>query len=238
MKAPAHYQALERRLVARMAAGWRGRDGAPAKVLDYGCGQGTYLRVFRAAGLSVCGVDINPDYVASLCGEGFDVDEPRAFEQRGERFDVVFLSHLIEHLDPPALAQLMMSLCSRLVPEGRLVVVTPVLGERFYHDFTHVRPYTPQSLRHAFGRHDSPLSGGARGLIELVDIHFFRDPFRTRGWRTFYVGAPWARAAVARLNACFDLLWRATGGRIGTTASWLGVYRLLAPAGHNPGDVR
>jgi len=99
-------------------------------------------------------------------------------------------------------------------------------GERFFHDFSHVRPYLPQSVRHAFGQVGAPLSFGERNLIELVDIYFFKDPWRTRSWRSFYVGTGASRLATLAINALFDGVWRASGGRLGTVASWLGVYRL------------
>src|SRR4029450_12020667 len=103
-------------------------------------------------------------------------------------------------------------LCAKLVAGGSLIIVTPTWGERFYHDFSHVRPYLPQSIRHAFGQSGAPISYGERNFIELVDVYFFRDPYRTRSWRSFYVGGDVKRALTRALNAAFDALWRLSAG--------------------------
>ena len=227
MRMPAHYQSLEYVRVERLIRQWAHGRTQPLRVLDFGCGRGKYLACFAALGCDVTGVDSNPAYVEEARARGVracaadDFPPPDA-----ARFDVIFLSHLIEHLSPEQLATLVPQLCRLLEADGRLVVVTPTPGERFWHDFSHVRPYLPQSIRHAFGQSGAPISFGERRMIEMTDVYFFRDPFRTRLWRSFYTGAPSARWLTRALNAAFDGLWRASGGRIGTTASWLGVYRL------------
>ena len=136
---------------------------------------------------------------------------------------------MIEHLVPSDLAILVPRLCAVIARDGFLIVVTPTPGERFYHDFTHVRPYLPQSIRHAFGQTGAPISLGSAVLIELVDIYFFRDPYRTRLWRSFYAGSGVSKAATRLLNGVFDALWRLSGGQIGAVASWLGVYKVKNP---------
>ncbi len=228
MKLPAHYQSLEYRRIEALFRDFARDRAAPLRVLDYGCGKGKYLACFAALGCAVSGVDTNPDYVAEARQRGFEAQLASEFAATtAAPFDVVFLSHLIEHLPPESLSRLIPQLCATLAPDGRLVVVTPTPGERFWHDFTHVRPYLPQSIRHAFGQAGAPISFGEVRMIELVDIYFFRDPYRTRLWRSFYVGSAPAKALVRALNLAFDAAWRLSGGRIGVTASWLGVYRRL-----------
>jgi SAM-dependent methyltransferase len=161
--------------------------------------------------------------------KGFQAYEPEAFfATTQDPFDVVFLSHLIEHVTPDALVALVPRLCARLARNGRMIMLSPTPGERFYHDFSHIRPYLPQSIRHAFGATGMPISYGEAGLLEMVDIHFFKDPYRTRLWRSFYVNRGIKGAFTRQYNRLLDVLWRASGGRIGKTASWLGVYELRA----------
>ena len=221
---PAHYQTLETRKVKQLFEHWKSGSAVPVSVLDYGMGHGKYLRMFRELGLQATGVDINPQYIEQAKAAGFEALHEAELEALGERFDVIFLSHLIEHLDPNQLLHLLDRLIALLAPQGRLVMISPVLGERFFHDFSHVRPYYPQSIRHAFGQSSSPLSFGAHERIVLKDIHFFRDPWRTRLWRSFYIQdtplSPFTRA----LNKGFDLAWRLSDGQLGATSSWLGVY--------------
>jgi SAM-dependent methyltransferase len=228
VKRAAHYQTLEYERVSALLADLASNRATRLRVLDYGCGQGRYLDCFASLGFAVTGVDTNAHYVAEARVKGHEAygcDE--FFGVATGLFDVVFLSHVIEHLAPGPLIELISRLCALLASDGRLVIVTPTPGDRFFHDFSHVRPYLPQSIRHAFGQTGAPISFGQKGLIELTDIYFFRDPYRTRLWRTFYVATGIRRSLVRAVNASFDALWRVSGGRIGVTASWLGVYKLI-----------
>lgn len=228
MNGPAHYQTLEYSRVRRLFQGFASASPRPLRVLDFGCGRGKYLRCLAELGHQVEGVDANPDYVAEGRAAGFEINSPDELLAGDASFDIVLLSHLVEHLPPAELATLIPRLCARVVPGGRLVLITPLLGERFFHDFSHIRPYYPQSIRHAFGQQTSEISFGNASLIELKDIYFFKDPYRTRTWRSFYVGGGLAGAFTRALNALFDGLWRLSGGRIGATTSWLGVYEVSA----------
>ena len=231
MNAPFHYQTLEQACVRRLLARWVEGRATPLRVLDYGCGRGKYLDLFVGLGCSVTAVDANPEYVADARAKGIDACAADEFlASNARQFDVVFLGHVIEHLDPQPLMALITQLCGMLVKSGRLIIITPIPGERFFHDFTHVRPYLPQSIRHAFGQTGAPIGLGERRLLELVDIHFFRDPYRTRLWRSFYLGHPATMTATRALNKLFDAAWGLSGGRLGTVASWLGVYVLSAGA--------
>lgn len=228
MKKIAHYQSLEYDRMSSLLAKWQAERDTSLSVLDFGCGHGKYLKLFSGIGCQVAGVDINPAYVDEARSAGFACyNDAEFFERDNDRYDVIVLSHLIEHLPPEALTPLLESLCHRLAEDGRLIVITPVPGENFYHDFSHIRPYLPQSIRHAFGQSGAPISYGEKKLIALSDIHFFKDPYKTRFWRSYYFGTGPRRFLSKCLNASFDMLWRATGGRIGITASWLGVYRLI-----------
>jgi SAM-dependent methyltransferase len=227
MKKVAHYQSLEYARIMSLMRKFKGNNDTPLRVLDYGCGLGKFLDGFAHLGHKVTGVDTNPDYVARAQAKGYTAHTPEDFFSTShEPFDVVFLSHLIEHVSPEGLVALIPRLCAQLGKDSRLIMVSPTLGERFYHDFSHVRPYLPQSIRHAFGTTGMPISFGEAGLIELVDIYFFKDPYRTRQWRSFYISRGFKGAFTRAYNRALDLLWRASGGRIGVTASWLGVYEL------------
>jgi SAM-dependent methyltransferase len=225
-KRVAHYQTLELERVQALARRWKSGHQGTLRILDFGCGRGKYLEVFAAAGFETTGADVNADYIRELTDRGFRVRDAAEVLAGDETYDIVFLSHLVEHVGPDALVGLIPKLCDLIRGQGMLVIVTPLLGERFYYDFSHVRPYYPQSIRHAFGQTVSPLSYGNLDRIELTDIYFFKDPFRTRKLRSFYVGTGLRRAAVDWLNRCFDVLWRISGGRVGVASSWLGVYRV------------
>jgi SAM-dependent methyltransferase len=228
---PAHYQTLEYSRVDRLFRAYVESAPGPLRVLDFGCGRGRYLKALSSLGCEVAGVDANPDYVEEAKAAGFPAWLPDGFfEQDQARFDVILLSHLVEHLTPEELVGLIPKLC-RLAPGGRLIIITPLHGERFWHDFSHLRPYYPQSIRHAFGQLASPLSFGGSTILELEDIYFFADPLRTRTWRSFYVKRGLRHRLTSALNGLFDAAWRLSGGRIGIKSSWLGVYRIGASPG-------
>ncbi|MEK6357101.1 MAG: class I SAM-dependent methyltransferase [Burkholderia cenocepacia] len=227
MKTTAHYQSLEYGRILSLMRQLQHPGQRALRVLDYGCGPGKFLDGFGKLGCAVTGVDANVDYVERARANGFAAYEPEAFfAAEHAPFDVVFLSHLIEHVTPDALFALVPRLCSLMHRDSRLIVVSPTPGERFYHDFTHVRPYLPQSFRHAFGTTGMPISFGEAGLLEMTDIYFFKDPYRTRMWRSFYTGGGVKRALTRSYNQLLDVAWRVSRGHIGVTASWLGVYQL------------
>jgi SAM-dependent methyltransferase len=223
-----HYQSLEYERVRRLLRCWIEQKAVPLRVLDYGCGRGKYLRLFRSLGCTVVGVDGNPDYVREGIAADFTVYHVDDFKAEKPEFDVVFLSHIIEHVSPSSLVDLIPTLCGCLHAAGKLVIISPVLGERFYYDFSHIRPFYPQSIRHAFGQNKEPISFGGLQLINLTDIYFFKDPYRPRTWRSYYVATGVKKWMVWGITTGSDLLWRISGGQVGALASWLGVYEKIS----------
>src|SRR5258706_12154284 len=119
MKKAAHYQSLEYDRIASMMQEFQSERPA-LRILDFGCGLGKFLDCFRRLGLDVSGVDTNPDYVASARAKGYPAWRPdEFFAMQHELFDVVFLSHLIEHVAPDELVALIPRLCALLAKGGR-----------------------------------------------------------------------------------------------------------------------
>ena len=119
----------------------------PGRLLDLGCGRGDFLEAFRRAGFETVGADINddrhPDAVFA------DLDEPLSFADN--EFDFVFSKSVVEHLTDAVVA--LAEIRRILRPGGRLAVLTPSWRhtgrEIFYSEYTHVRPFTKQSLAEA-----------------------------------------------------------------------------------------
>lgn len=96
------------------------------RLLDVGCGAGGFLHRAKAAGLSVAGVEFNPERVAALRARGFEVHAESLphFARRGPApFDAVTLFELVEHLDAPG--AWLDAAKSVLKPGGLLIVGTP-----------------------------------------------------------------------------------------------------------------
>jgi 2-polyprenyl-3-methyl-5-hydroxy-6-metoxy-1,4-benzoquinol methylase len=120
-------------------------------VLDVGCGRGVFLQMLRDVGISPVGVDIFSEAVQQCKELGFDQifcsDALKFLRQHYVSFDGILCSHIIEHMPYDDAIELVRSAFDALTPGGRLVVVTPnprdvgVIGELFWLDPTHVRPY-------------------------------------------------------------------------------------------------
>ncbi len=72
-----------------------------ARILDVGCGIGTYVRRFRAFSEDVHGVDVEPERVEEASRElpNIQVAPGEALPFADDVFDLVFLNEVIEHVD-------------------------------------------------------------------------------------------------------------------------------------------
>jgi 2-polyprenyl-3-methyl-5-hydroxy-6-metoxy-1,4-benzoquinol methylase len=141
----------------------RGRNIAcpfkSARLLDVGCGNGSFLMFAREAGWDVSGVDMDPKAVAQCKRSGLNVNEGGigVYDGIESRFDMITLSHIIEHVYDPVR---LLKDCHRLLkPGGTIWVETPNLdgqGHKLYrHNWRGLEPprhlvlFTRQSLIHA-----------------------------------------------------------------------------------------
>jgi len=120
-------------------------------VLDLGCGPGVFLDLLRERGRSARGIELDPDAAAACRRRGLDVVQADLLEfLRGEpeaSYAAVYCSHVLEHFAYGDACRLLEEARRVLIPDGRIVVVTPnpaslaVISEIFWLDPTHVRPY-------------------------------------------------------------------------------------------------
>lgn len=127
-----------------------------ARIVELGFGQGYFLEAAQAAGLDVLGLDRDPKLVNEAVRRGDAVlraDVAALPSLPGAPFDGVVAAHLIEHLSPPAVAELLDKVAVATVPGGLFVIATPnykdlrVAREWFWLDPTHVRPYPSGAVR-------------------------------------------------------------------------------------------
>ena len=132
----------------------------PGRVLDCGCGAGDNAHILQSCGWSVIGITISLEeqkQAAAYCEQVYLADLncgiPETLE---EKFDVVLLSHVLEHLIHPK--PLLQDTLRVLKPTGRVAVALPnvlvysqrlrfLIGQFGYTpagvlDETHVRFYT------------------------------------------------------------------------------------------------
>jgi O-antigen chain-terminating methyltransferase len=119
-------------------------------VLDIGCGRGEFLETMRALGVAVRGIDLSEESIAQcrekgLAAEVADLFPYLAALPAGE-FDGIFLSQVVEHIDPMKLPGLIRLCAAALERGGILAVETPnpeclaIFATYFYLDPTHARP--------------------------------------------------------------------------------------------------
>ena len=117
-----------RRAVFRALSGRILRDALEPhgdnRLLDVGCGGGALLALHRRLGWTVAGVEPHPRAAARCRARGLPVHAGSLADAPDwGPFDVVLLSHVLEHVrDPLALLQ---QAAARLAVGGRIVVVTP-----------------------------------------------------------------------------------------------------------------
>jgi 2-polyprenyl-3-methyl-5-hydroxy-6-metoxy-1,4-benzoquinol methylase len=121
-----------------------------APVLDIGCGRGIFLQLLKEAGIEGVGIDVYEPSVAACLSQGLTAKAADALDYLPEKsaaFGGIFCSHVIEHLAFGDALRLIHLCASATTASGVLIVVTPnprdfgVIGETFWLDPTHVRPY-------------------------------------------------------------------------------------------------
>jgi 2-polyprenyl-3-methyl-5-hydroxy-6-metoxy-1,4-benzoquinol methylase len=96
------------------------------RVLDVGCGGGSFLFRMQNAGWDVVGIEPDVNAAARLGGKSSipifsSLDE--LVNANGLKFDLIVLSHVVEHLSDPI--SMLLILRNLLKVDGRLVLTTP-----------------------------------------------------------------------------------------------------------------
>jgi SAM-dependent methyltransferase len=119
-----HKNMSEKYNILRIAARFGPIKGK--KLLDIGCGTGEYLKAASDLGMDVTGIDVDETLAAHIRSKyGYSVVvglfEDDSFP--AGTFDVIVLSHVIEHLQEPA--KLLRSIRKALKPGGLFIMCTP-----------------------------------------------------------------------------------------------------------------
>ena len=125
-------------------------------VLDLGCGRGELLGLLREAGVEAFGVEGDPALAQAARRRGLEVEESDVLGSlRGRPSDsagAVAAVHLLEHLHPAIILQLLGEIRRVLRPGGLLIAECPnphslrVGAGDYWLDPTHVRPLPPRLL--------------------------------------------------------------------------------------------
>ena len=109
------------------------------KVLDLGCGPQNLKSIFEKNQCRYTGYDIN-DY-------NFETDEIK----KTVKYDLIISLAVLEHLNDPT--HFIKNIKNLLKKNGYLYLTTPNINftkNKFYNDYTHKKPYTPESIKSLF----------------------------------------------------------------------------------------
>jgi hypothetical protein len=111
-------------------------------VLDFGCGDGTWLELAAGRGIGALGIDYDPEKVAACHSRGLDaICSSELTDAAAYKPTALTAFHIIEHLPPMDVMRLLMTL-----DVSKVILVTPNIDHppvlsNFWRDVTHVRPY-------------------------------------------------------------------------------------------------
>lgn len=127
-------------------------DVGNGKVLDIGCGRGTFLEILRDNGVEGVGLELNQEQIDECLSKGLDVHLEDAFvflkNCDENSFSTITLFHVVEHLAFEDLVLLLNEIYRVLAFGGTLLMETPNSENLFVSTFffnvdpTHVKPIT------------------------------------------------------------------------------------------------
>lgn len=214
------------RVVEFVRSSWSGPP-KECRVLDVGCGNGRYIQRLKELGFDATGVDANPELVQSNRKTGLHCLTVDEFARTQDTYDVMLMSHVIEHFSPKDLVPFLDGYLDRLKVGGRLVIATPLLTPYFYDDFDHVKPYHPMGVLMVFGTEQAQVQYYSRNKLTLEDIWIRRSPLRPPHTSGRYKESIRARPRQI-VEFVSALLFRASGGLIGESDGWVGLFKKAA----------
>ncbi|MEK7862815.1 MAG: class I SAM-dependent methyltransferase [Chloroflexota bacterium] len=127
------------------------------RVLDLGCGRGTFLELLREREIDGYGIDLDEKMVAHCRERGLEAFEADALAHLeslpAASIDGIFARHIAEHVLPGDLVAMLRALRRALQPGAPVVFVTPnvanlsVGAHTFWMDPSHLRPIPPELFR-------------------------------------------------------------------------------------------
>jgi len=172
-----------------------------AKVLDVGCGYGQFLFALTQLGYeNTKGIDINNESINECKSKGLNVEQItdiRDFaRQSNEKFDLITMSHVLEHIDKDKIIDTLAYIKKYLLNEGGEFILMVPNAQSYtgaywrYEDFTHTIMFTAGSCIYVLkaagfnvinfidADGTQHMSGWKRAIIKaLISCHKIREDF-------------------------------------------------------------
>lgn len=151
-----------------------------ARMLDIGCGIGTYVQKLRDYSEHVYGIDVDPARVGRGTTGGLAVAVSERLPFADGVFDMVLLNEVIEHVQDDAFT--LREACRVVRPGGHIVIYAPnrlypfethgvYLGKRYIFGNIPLVNYLPNAIRRRLVPHARAYtSGGIRRLIDGLPV--------------------------------------------------------------------
>lgn len=202
-------------------------SSAKLRVLDVGCGYGRHLSWLTKGGYDVLGVEVMQPVIDDIRAKGLpcvSLEELKRNHGSHQPYDLIILSHIIEHFYPEDLLALLNFYGRLLKPGGRMLIATPLDCNYFWDDFDHVKPYNPVGILMVCGPTNKQIQYEAELSLELEKLWYRKKYFylhhlagrRVRNWATRWINL---------MDFISAFIFRLSGGTIGKTISWVGLYR-------------
>ena len=197
-------------------------------ILDIGCGHGKYLKLLQENGLNGVGVDINASIVKTNLANGLSCMTPEEFDRSSDSYDLMIMSHVIEHFPPPELLHFIEHYLERLNTGGHLIIATPLMWPCFYADFDHIRPYPPEAIDWMFCLDNPQVQFCSKYRLERTGVRIRRQAILPSWGQKLYLEQN--RPRLYKLQEkLFGFLFNITAGLIGMTTGWIGLYKYKGP---------
>jgi len=163
------------------------------RILDIGCSEGRLLKSFLEYGCQCWGIEhpsypaerfLNSDRIVYLQGDLQAINLPEG------AFDLIFLWHVLEHMDDPRLV--ISQLCKLLAPEGALILAVPnfssMEAKRFRQYWFHLDVpwhryhFNERSVRHLMTKNHLRIIRVSTLCSEQGPYGLFQSVLNAMGW--------------------------------------------------------
>lgn len=147
------------------------------KILDIGCGTGDFIALDPKR---IIGVDHNKKSLKVCKDRNMSVVYGKVTKLpfESDLFDGVHAAHVIEHLFPRDAYKMLAEVGRVLKKGGVFVLSTPLLWDGFYNDFTHIKPYNPESIiRYICSDGSQKTLSDMKSRFDRVDLYYRYRPF-------------------------------------------------------------